>query len=1372
MNTKHPSLRPTPTTDKVFMATGVESEDQKDDDELFGREDKTAEPEVIDVEDVVDEEAGQGHEHPEGAPARVLPDPGDPTDAQREDHRACGHVPYRSWCRACVEGRSTGEQHRARKVKRDFCVFTFDYLFLDAGGQVIHRGDAEEVKDADMTILVAKDTLGKAVFAHVVPQKGIDAEHYAVDVLMRDIRWLGYQRISLRSDNEPAIVKLLQHAVTEARIKMPDVEQVIEEHPNRYDSSGNGDVEAAVKSITGVLRTNKLDLEQRIGKKIPQGHPIFSWLVEYSAWILNIRNVGEDGKTAYQRVRGRAHAKRLLPFGELVLAHLPPKGPERTTGGALEPRAREGVFLGYGHLSHSYLVFVEGHVKLYRSVYRLPLSKRWSSTSLEDVTVSQQDAHQGRGARRVPLAEREPRDEDATAPAGRQARRLELRQGDFDPAMGGFGWTEHCPKCSKARMYGWKEAKNTAHSDHCRRRIEEELSKTESGRARMELIKTRHDRYAAKMGEQVMQEEQIDQHLQPEGELRLPPRPRFKFEDPDDLHGGDAPLPRRDASPPRRADPAPARQEDDVHREQGGQERADFARERADDDSDEDDDDDDFGEHGHRVPETPTAYSPTSPMSVGRSVDSDHMSAMGPMMSLLEADEELCEAVYTVEKEIMAIVMQLGGGARSYRRERARQVKALVAEVYSRPRVTKALRMMPHLSLRPGFALDITTVDENGEEWDFTKAHMREKAYEKVDRLKPYCLIGSPGCTPFSALQALNAAQYGWSPEEVERRRLAGVVHLEFVCRLYALQLKNNRYFLHEHPDTATSWREPCIANIMAHEGVGRVTADQCQYGQSDEFDNPVKKATGWMSNSPCLREALSLRCSGMHGYCSRHKGGRHRTVSGRLAREAAVYPFVLCKAILKGLQKQLRRDGLVQDHVYGIQPVWEEEVTTTTYRDFETGSLLSVSEYKHMEGVFAAHAKSTEKFVDGMTGQPLDPDLVRAARAKELRYFEEKQVWVRRHREEALRRTGKRPITVKWIDVNKGDDESPNYRSRLVAREIRRPGEDPIFAPTPPLESLRTVISMAATDFAGTKKRVRAAASEERTQISFIDISRAYFCASTDPDDPSYVELPAEDPDHETQCGLLLKHMYGTRKAADGWHCEYAGQLVKTLGFEVGDASACVFYHKARGLRCSVHGDDLTTVGEKRHLDWFRRELEKLYELKEAARLGPGDADAKEATVLNRVVRWTQAGLEYEADPRQAEKLLRDLRLDGAEVKPAATPGVKATREQVDADTPWGRIRLPLTAPWLPGPTILPPTDRNCSSRLRSAADGWPPRLNWGSVGSRDLEGLWLATADLSSCTPGRRLSGPTYTRTPTGQAVPRPARALRVAASCWEST
>ena len=74
----------------------------------------------------------------------------------------------------------------------------------------------------------------------------------------------------------------------------------------------------------------------------------------------------------------------------------------------------------------------------------------------------------------------------------------------------------------------------------------------------------------------------------------------------------------------------------------------------------------------------------------------------------------------------------------------------------------------------------------------------------------------------------------------------------------------------------------------------------------------------------------------------------------------------------------------------------------------------------------------------------------------------------------------------MRWVDVNKGDDITPNYRSRLVAREIRRHGEEPIFAPTPPLESLRTVLSFAATDLGG-HSHVRDPTSESRTQVSFL---------------------------------------------------------------------------------------------------------------------------------------------------------------------------------------------------------------------------------------------------------------------------------------------
>ena len=183
---------------------------------------------------------------------------------------------------------------------------------------------------------------------------------------------------------------------------------------------------------------------------------------------------------------------------------------------------------------------------------------------------------------------------------------------------------------------------------------------------------------------------------------------------------------------------------------------------------------------------------------------------------------------------------------------------------------------------------------------------------------------------------------------------------------------------------------------------------------------------------------------------------------------------------------------------------------------------------------------------------------------------------------------------------------------------------------------------------------------------MSLIDVSRAYFNADCDPDNPTFVALPSEDPDHETKCGRLLKHMYGTQAAADGWQQEYSSTLVE-MGFVQGVASPCVFSHAQRGLVSSVHGDDFTTAGSKPQLDWFEKTLESKYELRKGGRIGPGHDDAKEGRVLNRIIRWTSEGIEYEADPRQVEKLIEAAGLDGANT--VVTPGLKPLAEQLAAE-------------------------------------------------------------------------------------------------------
>ena len=60
--------------------------------------------------------------------------------------------------------------------------------------------------------------------------------------------------------------------------------------------------------------------------------------------------------------------------------------------------------------------------------------------------------------------------------------------------------------------------------------------------------------------------------------------------------------------------------------------------------------------------------------------------------------------------------------------------------------------------------------------------------------------------------------------------------------------------------------------------------------------------------------------------------------------------------------------------------------------------------------------------------------------------------------------RTGKVPISTRWVGMNKGDQANSNFRSRLVARAINTHKRDDLFAAIPPLEVLKLILSMTTT--------------------------------------------------------------------------------------------------------------------------------------------------------------------------------------------------------------------------------------------------------------------------------------------------------------------
>ena len=121
-------------------------------------------------------------------------------------------------------------------------------------------------------------------------------------------------------------------------------------------------------------------------------------------------------------------------------------------------------------------------------------------------------------------------------------------------------------------------------------------------------------------------------------------------------------------------------------------------------------------------------------------------------------------------------------------------------------------------------------------------------------------------------------------------------VHLHFCTQWFRGQMAAGRYLLYEHPQTAASWAEPCVANIARDDRVFRTEIDQCAYGLTSEDSEgvaPARKPTSMLTNSVGLKNALCKKCQG----CSRHV----QLVEGR-ARAAQVYPRGLCRAVMQGI--------------------------------------------------------------------------------------------------------------------------------------------------------------------------------------------------------------------------------------------------------------------------------------------------------------------------------------------------------------------------------------------------------------------------------------------------------------------------------------
>ena len=295
----------------------------------------------------------------------------------------------------------------------------------------------------------------------------------------------------------------------------------------------------------------------------------------------------------------------------------------------------------------------------------------------------------------------------------------------------------------------------------------------------------------------------------------------------------------------------------------------------------------------------------------------------------------------------------------------------------------------------------------------------------------------------------------------------------------------------------------------------------------------------------------------------------------------------------------------------------------------------------------------------DEYTGEELPNHLVRSAMEEELNYFN-LHVWDAVEKKLAYRTEDFKLVRMRWVICNKADDENYDVRARLVACEINTHKSDDYFASTPPLEAKRLLFS----EYAATARRPDML--DQEIVLSFVDIRKAYFNGV--PKRNVHLAFPKELGIPDNYVAHLKRCVYGTRDAGAIWEECYAGALVE-MGFTRGVASPCCFYSAARNLRVVVHGDDFTCLGPKAEIVKYEDELASRFEIKRRGHVGESDGCVREIRILNRILRLTDDGLRYEADPRHAEMLVRALDLESA--SSVLTPGVKQESSATEYDAP-----------------------------------------------------------------------------------------------------
>ena len=975
-----------------------------------------------------------------------------------------------------------------------------------------------------------------------------------------------------------------------------------------HDHQAQGAVERHVGILKDQIRTMAHAMESSFKKKIDKKNPLWSWLPSHAAAVICRYKVGPDGRTPETRRTGRPWNRPGLEFGERLWVRVAKDGRVKRDW---ESRMQEAHFVGY-HRSKALLALTKDGLIVGVGAKRQTVTDRWRTDLIESL---QGVPWNRKGALEKPLevesaAVRDDPPLQRVVTADRVERKLYVVKKDIEK----FGATDGCPGCACIAIGGKAMVQ---HNDECRTRIEELLQQEEvSGKSRRRKYST----------------------------VLLPSKVMKKDESKEDA--------------------------------------------------------------GSPAPQDPGSASHPVPMGVDGSVSPSRHSQGDAMDDAVNRKRKLPEpsaggpALDPGEQSAPSVPMEVSRGLKRAAEERAEDVEEMV-----NPRRWGPQQLVPPTPTTNTSSSSTTTAQASSSS-SASSAPMsvspnEASSVEVAGSSAPHAMLAiykEAGRMTLadSVVDAMRKQGIEVRRSEVddivnmcirigvldEQGRTGYVMNLDRLINVEGKKLEER--IRQEDPVMVTATITNGVAKALRKL---RVSAAAVESGQSERTKSLVQicRSRREAGKNFCLKIPFGdgLQAAEMQELLQEDgvvmvDGPKTRWTVRETEHVASKMMYITnCKFTEAELRQNDKRSEIQQMQMLLTDQIEFQRNMFSGVRSWlhHKGELCELQEA--VGGPVPEHAVLEEidrwaEFIDHITGVPLDSVLVRAARELEIDWIRRMNIWQDSSLDECKSVTGKMPLSLRWIDTNKRDQENPEYRSRLVVREIKARKKveerlDPalLFSGMPPAESLRMLVSYMQSEDDSDHS---AGSSALDRKMAGWDISRAHFYG--DVQRPLFVQLPQQPGESRPEVKRLLKTMYGTQDASHVWQGHYT-QTLKDAGFEPGLASNALFFHPQRGIRCLVHGDDFLAVANDEGLKYLDSVLQKAYALKRLGTLGDGPGEDQELSFLNRIVRLTKDDegrrmIEIHADPRHSELVVQQLGLDKA--KGADVPSRKMTAADVEA--------------------------------------------------------------------------------------------------------